>query len=161
MASIADIDELDLKILTVLLDNARMPYTDVANKVHTSSGTVHVRMKKLESLGVVEGAQLLISPAKIGYDVCAFLGIYLEKGSLYKQVIQELSAIPEVVEAHYTTGAYSILVKIICRDTQHLRHVLNDSIQAIEGIERTETFISLEVSIQRPTPLAGITTRHS
>jgi Lrp/AsnC family transcriptional regulator, regulator for asnA, asnC and gidA len=159
MTSIADIDELDVKILTVLLENARMPYTDVASKVHTSSGTVHVRMKKLESLGVVEGAQLLVNPVKIGYDVCAFLGIYLEKGSLYKQVIQAMGSIPEVVEAHYTTGAYSILVKIICRDTQHLRQVLNDKIQAIEGIERTETFISLEVSIQRPTPLEGIMLR--
>jgi Lrp/AsnC family transcriptional regulator for asnA, asnC and gidA len=153
MAVIADIDELDIKILSVLLENARMPYTDVASKVHTSSGTVHVRMKKLESLGIVRGSQLLINPAKIGYDICAFLGIYLEKGSLYKRVSQELVSIPEVIEAHYTTGAYSILVKVVCRDTQHLREVLNDKIQAIEGIERTETFISLEASFQRPLPL--------
>jgi Lrp/AsnC family transcriptional regulator for asnA, asnC and gidA len=156
MAHLADIDELDIKILTVLLDNARMPYTDVATKVHTSSGTVHVRMKKLESLGVVQGAQLLINPSNIGYDICAFLGIYLEKGSLYKQVVKQMEAIPEIVEAHYITGAYSILAKLVCRDTQHLRHVLNDKLQAIEGIARTETFISLEASIQRPTPLENI-----
>jgi Lrp/AsnC family transcriptional regulator for asnA, asnC and gidA len=150
MAQIADIDELDVKILATLLENARMPYTDVANLVHTSSGTIHVRMKKLEALGVVEGAQLLINPTKMGFDVCAFLGIYLQKGSLYKVVIEELRAIPEIVEAHYITGSYSILAKILCRDTQHLRHVLNERIQAIEGIERTETFISLEASITRP-----------
>lgn len=150
MALVAGIDELDIKILTMLLANARMPYTDVANFVHTSSGTVHVRMKKLESMGIVKGAQLLINPSKIGFDICAFLGIYLEKGSLYKRVVKELEAIPEIIELHYTTGAYSILAKLLCRDTQHLRHVLNDKIQAIEGIERTETFISLEESMQRP-----------
>ncbi len=149
MAQIADIDELDVKILTVLLEHARMPFTDVANKVHTSSGTVHVRMKKLEALGIVKGSQLLLDPAKVGFDICAFLGIYLEKGSLYKGVVKELEKIPEIIELHYTTGNYSILAKIMCRDTQHLRHVLNDKIQAVDGIERTETFISLEESMQR------------
>lgn len=153
MALVAGIDELDIKILTVLLANARMPYTDVANQVHTSSGTVHVRMKKLEGMGIVKGAQLLLNPSKIGFDICAFLGVYLEKGSLYKRVVKELEAIPEIIELHYTTGAYSILAKLLCRDTQHLRHVLNDKIQAIEGIERTETFISLEESMQRPIQL--------
>jgi Lrp/AsnC family transcriptional regulator, regulator for asnA, asnC and gidA len=153
MGQIVEIDELDAKILTLLLHNARMPFTDVANEVHTSSGTVHVRMKKLESLGVVRGAQLLLSPAKLGFDICAFLGIYLEKGSLYKQVVAELETIAEIIELHYTTGNYNILAKIVCRDTQHLRSVLNDKIQAIPGIERTETFISLEESLQRPISL--------
>jgi Lrp/AsnC family transcriptional regulator, regulator for asnA, asnC and gidA len=153
MAQITEIDELDIKILTLLLHNARLPFTDIANEVHTSSGTVHVRMKKLESLGVVQGAQLLVSPTKLGYDICAFLGIYLEKGSLYKRVATDLQGIPEIVELHYTTGNYNILAKIVCRDTQHLREVLNDKIQAIEGIERTETSISLEESLQRPISL--------
>lgn len=153
MGQIVDIDELDIKILTMLLQNARLPFTDIAHDVHTSSGTVHVRMKKLEAAGIVKGAQLLLSPAKLGYDICAFLGIYLEKGSLYKTVVKELEAIPEIIELHYTTGNYNILAKIVCRDTQHLREVLNDKIQAIEGIERTETFISLEESLQRPISL--------
>jgi Lrp/AsnC family transcriptional regulator, regulator for asnA, asnC and gidA len=153
MSQIVEIDELDAKILTLLLNNARTPFTDIANEVHTSSGTVHVRMKKLESLGVVKGAQLLLSPTKLGFDICAFLGIYLEKGSLYKRVVSELEAIHEIIELHYTTGNYNILAKIVCRDTQHLRTVLNDKIQAIEGIERTETFISLEESLQRPISL--------
>ncbi|MCS6807291.1 MAG: Lrp/AsnC ligand binding domain-containing protein [Bacteroidota bacterium] len=153
MRQIIDIDDLDIKILTMLLHNARLPFTDIAHEVHTSSGTVHVRMKKLEAAGVVKGSQLLISPAKLGYDICAFLGIYLEKGSLYKRVVKELELIPEIIELHYTTGNYNILAKIICRDTQHLREVLNDKIQAIEGIERTETFISLEESLHRPLSL--------
>ncbi len=148
-----DLDELDLQILHLLLQNARMPYTDIADKVHTSSGTIHVRMKKMEQLGIVRGAHLQIDEALLGYDICAFLGIYLEKGSLYKQAVKDLEQIPEIVEMHYTTGNYSILAKLICRDTRHLQAVLNDKIQAVSGIERTETFISLEQSMQRPLQL--------
>ena len=86
----------------------------------------------------------------MGYDISAFLGIYLNKSSLYEEVVQELKEIPEIVNAHYTTGNYSIFAKIVCRDTQHLRQVLHDNIQQIRGIQRTETFISLEESINRP-----------
>jgi Lrp/AsnC family transcriptional regulator for asnA, asnC and gidA len=118
-----------------------------------SGGTVHVRMKKMESLGIVKGAQLLIDYSKIGWDISAFLGIYLDKSSLYEDVAKQLEAIPEVVNIHYTTGIYSIFAKIICRDTQHLREVLHDKIQRVTGIQRTETFISLEESLIRNTPL--------
>jgi Lrp/AsnC family transcriptional regulator for asnA, asnC and gidA len=110
-------------------------------------------MKKMQTLGIVKGSQLLIDYTKIGWDICAFLGIYLDKSSLYADVAKQLEDIPEVVNIHYTTGIYSIFAKIICRDTQHLREVLHDKIQKVNGIQRTETFISLEESLIRNTPL--------
>jgi Lrp/AsnC family transcriptional regulator for asnA, asnC and gidA len=147
-----DIDNVDLKILSLLIEDANMPYTEVGKKVFVSGGTVHVRMRKMEEMGIVKGAQLNIDYAKIGWDITAFLGIYLDKSSLYSEVAKELMKIPEIVNIHYTTGNYSIFAKIICRDTQHLREVLHDKIQKVTGIQRTETFISLEESINRPLP---------
>ncbi len=144
-----DIDNIDLKIISLLNEDAKTPYTEIAKKVFVSSGTVHVRMKKLEDMGVVKSATLNIDFSKLGYDIAAFLGIYLQKSSLYDNVIERLKAIPEVVRAYYTTGNYSIFAKIICQDTDHLRNVL-DSIQQVEGIDRTETLIVLEESINRP-----------
>ena len=148
-----EIDNVDLKILSLLLKDAKSPYTEVAKKVFVSGGTVHVRMKKLEEMGIVKGATLDIDYAKLGYDVQAFLGIYLQKSSLYDEVSSQLAAIPEIVSINYTTGAYSIFAKVICKDTQHLRTVLHDKIQKIDGIERTETFISLDESLNRPVQL--------
>ncbi|MCS5488945.1 MULTISPECIES: Lrp/AsnC ligand binding domain-containing protein [Algoriphagus] len=149
MDKILDIDNIDLKIISLLNEDAKTPYTEIAKKVFVSSGTVHVRMKKLEDMGVVKSATLNINFTKLGYDIAAFLGIYLEKSSLYDTVIERLKEIPEVVNAYYTTGNYSIFAKIICRDTNHLRLVL-DKIQKVEGIDRTETLIVLEESINRP-----------
>lgn len=148
-----DLDTLDYKILEILVEDANLPYTEIGQRLDVSGGTVHVRMKKMESLGIVKGAQLLIDYSKIGWDITAFLGIYLDKSSLYEDVAKQLEAIPEVVNIHYTTGIYSIFAKIICRDTQHLREVLHDKIQRVTGIQRTETFISLEESLIRNTPL--------
>lgn len=150
---IAEIDDLDIQIIMELLEDAKQPYTDIAKRLYVSGGTVHVRMKKLEALGVVEGATLNIDYSKLGYDIGAFLGIYLEKSSLFDEVSKHLQAIPEVIEAHYTTGIYSIFARIICRDTKHLREVLHDKIQNIAGIQRTETFISLQQSFSRPVQL--------
>jgi len=144
-----DIDNIDLKIISLLNEDAKTPYTEIAKKVFVSSGTVHVRMKKLEDMGVVKSATLNIDFSKLGYDIAAFLGIYLQRSSLYDNVIESLQEIPEVVRAYYTTGNYSIFAKIICQDTDHLRNVL-DSIQQVEGIDRTETLIVLEESINRP-----------
>jgi Lrp/AsnC family transcriptional regulator, regulator for asnA, asnC and gidA len=148
-----ELDPLDYKILEILVKDANLPYTEIGTRLDVSGGTVHVRMKKMESLGIVKGAQLLIDYSKIGWDITAFLGIYLDKSSLYEDVARQLEQIPEVVNIHYTTGIYSIFVKIICRDTQHLREVLHDKIQRVTGIQRTETFISLEESLIRNTPL--------
>jgi Lrp/AsnC family transcriptional regulator, regulator for asnA, asnC and gidA len=107
-------------------------------------------MDKLEKMGIVTGATLSIDYTKLGYDISAFLGIYLDKSSFYDEVSEQLKNIPEVVAAHYTTGIYSIFAKIICRDTAHLKEILHDKIQKINGIQRTETFISLQESINRP-----------
>jgi len=144
------IDKLDKQILSILMKDATMPFTDIAKQLFVSGGTIHVRMKKLKSMGIVKSANLTVDYNKLGYDVCAFLGIYLNKSSLYDEVAAQLVAIPEVVGAHYTTGNYSIFAKVICQDTNHLRKVLHDKIQPIAGIQRTETFISLEESINRP-----------
>ncbi|GAB2630982.1 Lrp/AsnC ligand binding domain-containing protein [Belliella aquatica] len=149
MDKILDIDNVDLKIISLLNDDAKTPYTEIAKKVFVSSGTVHVRMRKLEDMGIVKSATLNIDFSKLGYDISAFLGIYLEKSSLYDTVIDNLKQIPEVINAYYTTGNYSIFAKIICKDTNHLRTVL-DNIQKVDGIDRTETLIVLEESINRP-----------
>ena len=145
-----EIDHIDKKILALLMQDANKPYTEIAKEVHVSGGTVHVRMKKLRQMGVVTGASLSINYEKLGYDITAFLGIYLDKSSLYDEVSEELKTIPEIVSAHYTTGNYSIFAKIVCKDTNHLREVLHGKIQKISGIQRTETFISLEEGINRP-----------
>ena len=149
-----DIDQLDRQILSKLVEDGKTPYTDLAKQLYVSSGTIHVRMKKMEQLGIVKGATLVIDYAKLGYDVTAFLGIYLDKSSLYDEVAEHLKQIPEIVEANYTTGLYSIFARITCKDTNHLRLVLHDKIQKIPGIQRTETFISLEQSINRPVNFA-------
>lgn len=148
-----EIDEVDLKILSHLMIDAKTPYTEIAKKVYVSGGTVHVRMKKLEEMGVVKGTTLQLDYSKLGYDVTCFLGIYLQRSSLYDNVVDELRKIPEVVKIHYTTGSYNIFIKIHCRDTNHLRDVLHDKIQKVEGIDRTETLISLEESMSRPIQL--------
>jgi Lrp/AsnC family transcriptional regulator for asnA, asnC and gidA len=144
-----EIDNIDMKILALLTEDAKMPYTEVAKKVFVSGGTVHVRMRKLEEMGIVKGTTLKMDYSKMGYDITAFLGIYLEKSSLYDQVIKRLYNIPEIVKIHYTTGNYNIFIKLHCRDTNHLKDVLHDKIQTVEGIERTETIISLEESLNR------------
>jgi Lrp/AsnC family transcriptional regulator, regulator for asnA, asnC and gidA len=150
MSKLLELDDVDKQILSILMKDAKEPYTEIAKKIHVSGGTVHVRMRKLEELGIVTGASLSIDYTKLGYDISAFLGIYLDKSSLYDEVAEELKKIPEVVAAHYTTGIYSIFAKIICRDTSHLKSILHDKIQKISGIQRTETFIALQESINRP-----------
>ena len=143
------VDKTDLKILEILMQNAKRPFTEVAKKVFVSGGTVHVRMNKMEEAGIVERTTLKVNYAKLGYDITAFIGIFLEKSALYDTVMAKLKAIPEVTNIHYTTGNYSMFVKIHCKDTNHLRIVLHDKIQQVDGIERTETMISLEESLDR------------
>ena len=143
------IDKIDKQILSILMENAKTPYTEIAKKLLVSPGTIHVRMKKMEDVGLVKKSQLTINHELLGYDLTAFLGIYLEKGSNYKDVIEQMEKIPEIVEAHYTTGVYSIFAKITCKNTKHMRHVLNEEIQSVSGIQRTETIISLEQSIEK------------
>lgn len=153
MERILDIDQTDLRILAQLMENGNLSYAEVGKAVFVSAGTVHVRIKKMEQMGIVKGAQLLVDPVRLGWGISAFLGIYLDKSSLYDDVVAQLALIPEVVNIHYTTGIYSIFAKIVCRDTQHLKEILHDKIQKVNGIQRTETIISLEETINRRLPL--------
>lgn len=147
MSSNYQIDNIDLKILNVLSKNAKMPYTEVAKKVFVSGGTVHVRMRKLEKMGVVRGTKLDIDYDKLGYNISCYMGIYLEKSFLYKETVKFLKKIPEIIEIHAITGQYTIFIKIICKDTSHFRNFL-DTIHKVKGITRTETFMSFEETIK-------------
>ena len=144
------LDALDMNILSFLIRDARVPYTDIAKALKVSSGTVHVRMRKLESQGIVSGSHLEVNYKVLGYDISAFVGIYLEDGKLYKSVLKELEQIPEVTSAHSTTGRYNIFARILCRDTSHLKEVLTEQLQAINGILHVESFLSLDEPIKRP-----------
>lgn len=142
-------DKLDSQIINSLLQNADLTYADLGKQLFVSAGTIHVRMKKLEELGIVKGKVLDLNYNMLGYDVIAFIGIYLEKSNLYDSVAQQLNKINEIVRLNYTTGNYSMFAEIVCKDIKQLRMVLHDKLQNIVGIERTETFISLEESINR------------
>jgi len=150
------LDDTDYGILSILMQDAKTPYAEMGKQLSISTGTVHARLKRMNDLGLINGTHLSVDYKLIGFDVTAFLGIYLEKSDLYDTVSKELKRIPEVVSAHYTTGVYSIFAKVVCRDTEHLRSVLSNSIQSVQGIQRTETFISLHESINRPLVLSEI-----
>ena len=144
-----NLDKLDLQIIQEMMEDAEISYADLGKKLFVSGGTIHVRIKKLEELGVVKGKKLSVDLKELGYDVIAFIGIYLEKSSLYDSVAKELKKVPQIVRLNYTTGNYSMFAEIVCKDIQQLRYVLHDELQKIKGIERTETFISLEESLVR------------
>ena len=143
------LDKLDLQIIQAMMQDAEVSYADLGKQFFVSGGTIHVRIKKLEELGIVQGKRLAVDLKVLGYDIIAFIGIYLEKSSMYDTVVLALKNIPQVVRVNYTTGNYSMFVEIVCKDIQQLRFVLHDELQKIKGIERTETLISLEESFSR------------
>ena len=144
-----DIDELDVKIIREMMNDAEISYADLGKKLFVSGATVHVRMKRLENMKIVKGRKLSVDVKLLGYDVIAFIGIYLEKSSLYDSVATQLKKIPEIVRLNYTTGNYSMFAEIVCKDIQQLRIILHNKLQNIKGIERTETLISLEEGFNR------------
>jgi len=144
-----NLDKLDLQIIQEMMENAETSYAELGKKLFVSGGTIHVRIKKLQEYKIVKGTRLAVDLKQLGYDVIAFIGIYLEKSSLYDTVAKELRKIPEIVRLNYTTGNYSMFAEIVCKDINKLRFVLHDELQKIKGIERTETIISLEESICR------------
>ncbi len=150
-----NLDKLDYQILREMTENANISYADLGKKLFVSGGTIHVRIKKLEELGIVTGTRLNVDMKRLGYDVIAFIGIYLEKSSLYDTVAKELQKIPQIIRLNYTTGNYSMFAEIVCKDINQLRFVLHDELQKIKGIERTETFISLEESFNRNVQVSG------
>ena len=149
MAAKVNLDKLDLQIIAAMMEDAGISYADLGKNLSVSGGTIHVRIKKLQESGIVKGTRLNVELKELGYDITAFVGIYLEKSSLYDTVAKDLKKIPEIVRLNYTTGNYSMFIEIVCRDITQLRHVLHDELQKIKGIERTETLISLEESFNR------------
>lgn len=147
------IDELDKKILSLITKNARIPYLEVARECKVSGAAIHQRIQRLSKMGVITGSEFSISPKKIGFNTCAYVGIFLENASLYPEVVEQLRDIHEITQCHYITGGYSIFLKIYTRNNEDLKKVLVDKVQAIKGISRTETFISLEESFSRQLPL--------
>ncbi len=146
-------DKLDLQIIHEMLRDAEISYAELGKKFFVSGGTIHVRIKKLEEAGIVTGKKLCANLRLLGYDITAFVGIFLEKSSLYESVVKDLEKIPEIVRLNYTTGNYSIFLEVVCKDINQLRTVLHDGLQSVKGIERTETFISLEEPFNRSVEL--------
>ncbi|MFL2591164.1 MAG: Lrp/AsnC family transcriptional regulator [Flavobacteriaceae bacterium] len=142
-------DSIDFKIINFLSKNAKIPIAELSGQIGISGAAIHKRIKKLENKKIFTGSQINIDPKKVGFTTLAFIGIYLEKAIDVNFAIKKLKAIEEITECHYTTGDWSILVKIYCKDNQHLMKLLNEKIQAIKGVSRTETFISLNQQISR------------
>jgi Lrp/AsnC family transcriptional regulator, regulator for asnA, asnC and gidA len=143
------IDNLDKNILNALIEDARTPYAELGKRFNVSPATIHVRIEKMKTAGIVSGTKLTVEPKRLGYDVCCFIGITLSSAGDYPSVIKQLEKIEEVVEAYYTTGQYSIFIKILCRSIDDLQWVLIDKIQSIEKVRATETLISLQNPIHR------------
>ncbi|MCI6473226.1 MAG: Lrp/AsnC ligand binding domain-containing protein [Bacteroidales bacterium] len=148
------IDALDKKILSILSKNARMPFKDVATECNVSRAAIHQRVQRLIEIGVILGSAFNINPKALGYNTCTYVGITLERGNMYREVAKQIALIPEIVECHYTTGSYTMLVKLYARDNEQLMELLNDKLQNINGVVSTETLISLEQSIKREIPVA-------
>lgn len=148
-----NIDKLDRKILSLITKNARIPYLEVARECKVSGAAIHQRIQRLTKMGVITGSEFIINPKKIGFLTCAYVGIFLDSAHLYPEVVVKLKEIPEITQCHYITGGYSIFIKIYTRDNEDLKHVLVDKVQAIPGVMRSETFISLEESFNRQLPL--------
>ena len=143
------LDGIDKIIIKHLLEEARTPIQILAKACGISGAAIHQRLKKLENTEVISGSQIILNPKVLGFNTIAFIGIYLDKAIRNPEAVQQLKNIPEVVECHYTTGNWSIFVKLLCRDNEHLMQLLNKNIQSIEGVSRTETFISLQEQFSR------------
>lgn len=148
------IDNLDKKILGILSKNARIPFKDVAADCNVSRAAIHQRVQHLMDQGVITGSGFDVNPKSLGYSTCTYVGITLERGNMYKNVVERLLEIPEIVECHFTTGPYTMLVKLYARDNEQLMDLLNNQMQGIPGVVATETLISLEQSIKREIPVS-------
>jgi len=153
MKSGFQIDSLDRKILSMLTKDARVPFLEIARMCGISGAAVHQRVQRLTRLGIISGSQFNVDPKKMGYKTCAFVGIFLDNAALFNNVSEKLVKIPEITQCHYITGQYAMFVEVFTHDNEHLRVVLADKIQSIKGVSRTETFISLDVLIDRQLPV--------
>ncbi len=147
------LDKLDKKILSFLSQNARMAFKDVAAECGVSRAAIHQRVQRLVEDGVITGSSFSVNPKAIGYSTCTYVGITLEKGNMYKKVVEQLVKIREIVECHYTTGPYTMLIKLYAKDNEQLMDLLNNKLQSIPEVVSTETLISLEQSLKREVPV--------
>jgi len=152
--NVSGLDELDYQILDILIKDSWTPYLEIARQCHVSGGTIHVRMNKMQEMGLIKGTKLILDTSKLGYDVCCFIGIFLDKASSYPDVLEQLREIKEIVELHYTTGAYSVFIKVICKSIPNLQDLLMNKLQVISGIQSTDTFITLSQPIDRSISLS-------
>ena len=146
------LDKLDKKILHLISEDARIPFLEVARACNVSGAAIHQRIQKLTNLGILKGSQFVIDPEKIGYETCAYVGLYLKNPEDFDDVVEALKTIPEVVEAHYTTGGYDLFIKIYAINNHHLLNIIHDKLQPL-GLSRSETIISFNAVIDRPLPI--------
>ncbi|MCH5176486.1 MAG: Lrp/AsnC ligand binding domain-containing protein [Prevotellaceae bacterium] len=146
------LDQLDQKIIKIISNNARVPFLEVARECNVSGAAIHQRVQKLTKQGVIRGTQFVFDPEKMGYETCAFIGLYLKDPGTFDNVVAELEKIPEVVECHYTTGGYDLFIKIYARNNHHLLTIIHDRLQPL-GLSRSETIISFNEAIKRSTPI--------
>ena len=144
-----NLDYLDKKILRMISEDARIPFLEVARACNVSGAAIHQRIQKLQTLGIIKGSQFILDPEKIGYETCAYIGLYLKDPSRFDEVVEELRKIPEVVECHYTTGGFDMFIKIYTRNNHHLLTLIHDKLQPL-GLSRSETIISFNAAINRP-----------
>ncbi|MBR0488909.1 MAG: Lrp/AsnC ligand binding domain-containing protein [Prevotella sp.] len=147
-----NLDQLDKKILKMVTDDARIPFLEVARACNVSGAAIHQRIQKLTNLGVLKGSQYVIEPEKIGYETCAYVGLYLKNPEDFDSVVSALRQIPEVVECHYTTGGYDLFIKIYALNNHHLLDIIHGKLQPL-GLSRSETIISFKTIIDRPLPI--------
>lgn len=148
-----ELDELDKKILQLISQNARVPFLEVARECNVSGAAIHQRIQRLINMQVIKGSEFILDPVSLGYQTCGFVGVFLKKASLFHDVVNELSKIPEVVEVHYTTGKYAMFLKVYAKNNRHLLSIIHDQFQEIEGIASTETIISMEEAYKRQPPI--------
>ena len=150
-----NLDALDKKILRLIADDARMPFLEVARACNVSGAAIHQRIQKLTNLGVLKGSQFIIDPEKIGYETCAFIGLFLKDPETFDTVVEALKKIPEVVECHYTTSGFDMFIKIYARNNHHLLDIIHDKLQPL-GLQRSETIISFNAAIDRSLPVVDV-----
>lgn len=151
------LDDLDKQILRMISEDARVPFLEVARACNVSGAAIHQRIQRLNKMGVIKGSEFVIDPEKIGYETCAYIGLYLKEPESFDQVVKELRKIPEVVECHYTTGGFDMFVKIYAANNHHLLTIIHDKLQPL-GLSRSETIISFHEAINRQIPILDIET---
>lgn len=150
------LDSLDEQILSLIANNARIPFLEVARECNVSGAAIHQRIQKLVNMGVIKGSEFVLDPERVGYETCAYVGIYLKDPSTFDSVLNALKAIPEVVECHFTTGKYDMFIKLYARNNHHLLSIIHDQLQPL-GLSRTETLISFNEAIKRQMPIQRLT----